>query len=163
MKEKVKLCYETKAPWTTLELVDLRKYAGLGAVEVARILHRSVRSVKMAAFRQRISLRSAGEGRGLILGQPRGVSLAGAIREDVVSGKVDAEVLAQRMALQQDAALCPCCGHRPAEVHSTGFCLKCHRDRLTAAHLQELEKLDSQRALWSSRQALCRARKAAES
>lgn len=149
-------------PWTTGELRFVRENARLGSVEVARKLGRSVACVRQMAYRQRISLRAAGERRGVVLGQARGVSIVARIREDIVSGHVDAETIARRMALQQDAALCPCCSYRPVEVRSTGFCLKCHRDRLTAAHLQELEKLDSQRALWSSRQALCRARKAAE-
>jgi hypothetical protein len=141
----------------------MREHAKLGAVEVARLLGRSVSSVRRMASRQRISLRSEGERRGLVLGQPRGVSLAEQLRGDVVSGRIDAEIMARRMALQQDAETCPCCGRRPIEVRSTGFCVKCHRDRLSAAHLDEVEKLDAQRALWSSRQALCRARKAADS
>lgn len=149
--------------WTSLELHTVRENANLGAEHLAVLLGRSVNCVRLMASRQRISLRAAGERRGLVLGQPRGESIVAQIREDIVSGRVDAEVLAQRMALLQDAALCPCCGHRSVEVRSSGFCLKCHWDRLSAAHLLELEKLDSHRALWSSRQALCRARKAASS
>lgn len=140
----------------------MRDHARLGAVEVARLLGRSVSSVRRMASRQRISLRSSGERRGLILGQPRGMSLSEELRQDVVSGHVDDEILALRMALRQDAETCPACGRRPIEVRTTGFCVVCHKDRLTAAHLDEVEKLDAQRALWSSRQALCRARKAAE-
>jgi hypothetical protein len=139
----------------------MREHARLGAVEVARRLGRSVSSVRSMAKRQRISLRSSGERRGLILGQPRGTSVSEQLRSDVVSGRVDAELLARRMALVQAAETCPCCGRRPIEVHTTGFCLVCHKDRLSSAHLDEVEKLDAQRALWSSRQALCRARKAA--
>jgi hypothetical protein len=148
--------------WTTGELLIMRANAQLGAIEVARLLGRSVSCVRRMASRQRISLRSAGERRGLVLGQPRGEPIAAQLRHHVVSGRVDAEVLARRMALVQDEELCPCCGHRPAEVRSSGFCVRCHKERLSAAHLAELEKLDAQKALWSSRQALCRARKAAE-
>lgn len=150
-------------PWTTGELRILRENAGLGAAEVARLLNRSVSSVRCMALRQRISLRKPGSRRGLVLGQPRGESIGAQIREDVVSGRIDAEILAQRMALIQDAELCPSCGRRPVEVRSTGFCTCCHKDRLTEAHLAEVEKIDAQRALWSSRQTLHRARKAATS
>lgn len=141
----------------------MREHAKLGAVAVAQLLGRSVTSVRRMASRQRISLRSSGERRGLVLGQPRGTRITEQLRADVVSGRVDDELLARRMALRQDAETCPCCGRRPIEVRTTGFCTVCHKDRLTAAHLDEVEKLDAQRALWSSRQALCRARKAADS
>lgn len=141
----------------------MREHAKLGAVAVAQLLGRSVTAVRRMASRQRISLRSSGERRGLVLGQPRGMRIGEQLRGDVVSGRVDAELLAQRMALRQDAETCPACGRRPIEVRATGFCTVCHKDRLTAAHLDEVEKLDAQRALWSSRQALCRARKAADS
>lgn len=149
--------------WTTGELRTLRENAPLGAVAVAHLLGRSVNCVRLMASRQRISLRSAGERRGLVLGQAWGISLTGAIREDVVSGRIDAEVLAQRMALDQDAEICPACGHRPARVKSTGWCLVCHRRKLAEAHFELLEELDMQRAMNTGKQALCRARKAAES
>jgi hypothetical protein len=161
MEEVVSHTRVTKR-WTTDELLTMRRNATLGAIEVAHQLGRSVSCVRRMAARQRISLRSAGMRRGLVLGQPRGVSIAAQIRDDIVSGKVSAESLARRMALKADAALCPCCAHRPAEVRSSGFCLKCHNDRLIAAHLQALEDIDSQRALWTSRTTLCRARKEAQ-
>jgi hypothetical protein len=148
--------------WTSDELRIMRENARLGSVAVALLLGRSVACVRQMAYRQRISLRAAGERRGVVLGQPRGQSIASRIREDIVSGRVDAEVLARRMGLAAVEEVCPCCGRRPVEVRSTGFCLVCHKDRLTQAHLAEVEKLDAQRALWSSRQTLCRARKAAE-
>jgi len=157
----MELIGETK-PWTTGDLRRLRASAHLGAHEAARLLGRSVNSVKMAANRHRISLRRRGSRRGLVLGQPRGVSIAAQIRGDIVSGRVDAEILARRMAITPDAPLCPCCGYREAEVPSSGWCLPCHMRRLSEAHLQALEDIDSQRALWVSRQTLLRARKAAQ-
>ena len=157
----MRLIGKTK-PWTTGDLRLLRQYGHLGAVAAAELLGRSPRAVKCAAYRYRISLRRRGCRRGLVLGQPRGCSLAREIREDIVSGRVNAETMARRMALAPDAPLCPCCAHRPAEVRSSGFCLQCHNDRLIAAHLQALEDIDSQRALWTSRTTLCRARKEAQ-
>lgn len=148
--------------WTTKELLALRESGHLGAAAVARLLGRSVTSVEKMAARQRISLRSDGERRGSVLGQPRGVSIIPEIRENVVSGRISDEAIAERMRLHEDASTCPCCGRRPIEVSSTGFCGVCHKNRLIEAHLYELEKIDSQRSLWTSRTALCRARKAAE-
>lgn len=139
----------------------LRTHAEQGAQALAQLLGRSVRSVKNAAYRQRISLRPQGERRGLVLGQPRGVGIKAAIRADVIDGRVDAAAMARRMQLDADASLCPSCARRPATVTTTGLCDVCHLDRLTRAHLDEVEKLDAQRALDASRQTLCRARRAA--
>lgn len=149
-------------PWTSLELRDLREHAHLGAAAVALLLGRSRSCVERMASRQRISLRVRGEHRGSVLGQPRGHAILPQIRGDVVSGKVSAEAIAERMTLLRVAALCPVCGSRPIEVATTGYCVCCHKRLLAEAHLGELEKLDAQKALWASRQALCRARKAAE-
>jgi len=148
--------------WTTADLVVMREHAHLGAAAVALLLGRSVTSVRFEAHRFRISLRRTGERRGLVLGQPRGQAILPVIRGDVVSGKVSAEAIAERMTLLRDAALCPVCARRPIEVPSSGYCVCCHKRLLSEAHLAELEKIDAQRSLWSSRQALCRARKVAE-
>ena len=149
--------------WTTTELRILRENADAGALELALLLGRSVQSVKLAAHRQRVSLRRAGEHRGLVLGQALGMPMPPEIREDLVSGRVDAGAVAERMRTRANGDLCPSCGRRPVEVASPGFCNVCHMELLTAAHLAELEKIDAQRALWSSRQALCRARRTAGS
>lgn len=149
---------DTKA-WNTGELTTLRNYASLGAAELAEMLGRSVNSVRMTARRYRISLRRANERRGLVLGQPRGYRLAADISSDIRSGHIPAEVLAQRTALREEAGMCPCCGRNPATVRATGFCRSCHLDRMTSAHLDILEEHDAQRALWTSRQALCRTRR----
>ena len=159
--EEVKHSREIRL-WTTGELRTLRENAQLGAVAVGQLLGRSVNCVRLMAWRQRISLRSTGERRGLVLGQPRGVSLSREIREDLVSGRVDPLLVAERMRVSSEAEICPACGVRPIEVRSTGWCTPCHMGRLTEAHLQELESIDAQRALWASRQALHRGRKAAQ-
>ena len=149
-------------PWSGKDISYLRRNRTLGAAELSVRLGKTVPAVKGMALRLRISLRRPRSRRGLVLGQPRTVSLRGAVHGDIVSGRVDGELIAARIALTEEAETCPCCGRRPVEVRSTGFCLVCHRDRLIAAHLDEVEKLDSQRALWSSRQALCRARRTAQ-
>jgi hypothetical protein len=146
-------------PWTSLQIAELRQNAALGAVQVARLLHRSIPCVKACANRQRISLRSAGERRGSVLGQPRGVSLRAELRADLVSLPGMAELVASRMKIDADAALCPVCAIRPVQPKgSGGFCRPCHLRRLTEAHEQALEELSAQRALWSSRQVLHRER-----
>jgi hypothetical protein len=113
------------------------------------------------AERQRISLRTSGQRRGLVLGQPRGLSLKRALRRDVVSGTIDADVLAQRMALDGLGPLCPACGKRPVRVASSGFCRVCHLERLAAAHEELLAEHRAQERLWAARQQLSRARRTA--
>ena len=144
--------------WTTADLAVLREHAHLGAEEVARLLDVSVSCVRSAAHRHRISLRRHGERRGSVLGQPRGVSLPRAVRDDLASGRVDAQLLADRMAAAAEAEICPCCGHRPVRVRSSGYCVPCHRETLIAHHVELLDEIDAQRALWVSRQNLKRAR-----
>ena len=58
-------------PWTSKEIARLRRDRELGAAELARLLGHSVHSVKMAAYRQRITLRRPGERGGHLLGQAR--------------------------------------------------------------------------------------------
>jgi len=160
-KCRMQLVHHSRAtnPWTTTELRQLRASRDLGAREVAKLLGRSVSSVKAQASRQGISLRRPGVRRGLVIGQPRSVSLRADIRCDLVSGAKLAEAVAARLRIDHDAALCPECAYRLVEVSSTGLCRRCHVTRLIAAHLAEMEKLDLQRALWTSRSALKRARR----
>jgi hypothetical protein len=119
---------------------------------------RSPAAVKRAASRFRISLRRPGSRRGSVLGQPRGVSLRRSLRADLVGGRVDPEVLARRMQLDEDAELCPLCVARPIRVAATGLCRVCHLRELAAAHREALEELEAQRVLWTARQQLKRAR-----
>ena len=121
-------------------------------------LGRSPSSVRKAAYRYRISLRRPGSRRGVVLGQPRGVSLRRELREDLASGRVDPTVLARRMRLDEDAELCPSCAARPVRVRQTGLCRVCHLHRLEQAHREALAELEAQRGLWQSRQELKRAR-----
>ena len=55
--------------WTTGEVKFLREHRSLGAPELAKTLGRTVRSVQLAAARNRISLRRPGETRGTLLDQ----------------------------------------------------------------------------------------------
>ena len=75
-----------------------------------------------------------------------------------MTGRVSAEVVCRRLEVERQASTCPDCGRRPATVATTGLCVVCHRRALTEAHHQILEEIDAERALRSSRQALCRAR-----
>lgn len=151
-------------PWTTAELRVLREDAILGVKALAEKLGRSAESVASQARRQRISLRRKGERRGSVLGQPRGVSLRKALRDDLVSGRVDAALVAERMRIDEEAEmLCPSCAVRPVRVESTGLCRPCHLNRLADAHHEALAELVAQRRLWRARQWLHRARATAES
>ena len=145
--------------WTSLEIAHLRTNASLGAAELAGQLGRSVSSVRSAAHRHGISLRTPGSRRGTVLGQPRGVRLSGALREDLVGGTVDATLIAERMRIDAEGSLCPSCGRRPQRVSRSGKCRICHLEDLRAHHLECIDELDAQRALLTSRKALERARR----
>jgi hypothetical protein len=146
--------------WTTSEVRILRDNARLGAVAVAALLGRSISSVEMAAYRHRISLRRTGCRRGSVLGQPRGFSLAAAMRTALVDNPRLADLTARRMTIDRAAELCPHCCLRPIEVVTTGLCAPCHLRSLAEAHREAIEIVRAQRELWASRQELKRARRA---
>lgn len=162
-------------PWHSTEVVFLRQNAHLGVGALAGLLGRSVRSVKQAAYRHRISLRPPGERRGTVLGQPRGTSFldaraAGArvqrlrvLREAALAGIVDPVALERRVRLLVDGApLCPGCAMDPIEVETTGLCRACHLDALAEAHRAEMRVHAAQRALWVERQRKVRSRRERE-
>ncbi len=144
--------------WTTGEIVVLMEHRSEGAAAVAARLGRSVPCVKAAAHRLRVSLRQPGSYRGSVLGQARGASLTAAMRHDLATGVVDAEVLAERMRLDHERMLCPVCGVRPQRRERSGWCLVCHRRALAEKHLELLQELDARRAMDAGKQLLCRAR-----
>ncbi len=129
-----------------------------GAAAVAALLGRSVPCVKAAANRNRVSLRQPGSYRGTVLGQVRGLKLSEQVRHDLVTGAVDAEVLAERMRLDRERSLCPVCGQRPVRSARSGFCLVCHRRALAEKHLEILMEYDAKRAMDAGKQILHRAR-----
>lgn len=146
--------------WTTTEGIYVRAHASEGAEAVAAGLEsRSVWAVKQFAYRERISLRQSGSRRGLILGQPRDESLRKDIRDLILNGRLDAEVLDARLKLDQEADLCPCCGRRPVRVRSSGFCKVCHVDRQAFIHLEALAETEARRRAWAARQASSRSRR----
>jgi len=144
--------------WTATDIRYLREHASLGADELARRMGRSPAAVKRAASRFGVSLRRSGSRRGSVMGQPRGVSLRGELRADLVSGRVDQEVLARRLRLDAEAELCPSCAARPIRVAATGLCRVCHLRVLAELHREALEELEARRDLWTARQQLKRAR-----
>lgn len=160
-------------PWTSNELVELRRLAHLGAHEIAEILDRSVKSVRRTAERHRISLRRNGERRGALLGIPRvdaddlraaglEVAVLHEIRRLALAGTVDPATLeARAIRSLTDSTLCPQCVRRPAEVRRSGLCRPCHLRHLAEAHADELEAHAAQRDLWAARQRKQRATKGA--
>ncbi|HAM24580.1 MAG TPA: hypothetical protein DCM51_03360 [Actinobacteria bacterium] len=105
--------------WTTQELRVLRDYAGLGAIDLAHLLHRSPKAVKLIARRQGISLRRSDD--------------------DIPVGRLSAELLA-RIRANPGLAVCPMCGKRFARIPTTGMCRCCHLDALIDAHQESIEE-----------------------
>ena len=136
----------------------LRANAQLGAERLAQLLGCTPRAVRMTAHRHRISLRRPGVRCGLVLGQPRGVSLAGEIRDDLVSGRVDPELIAERMRIHAEAELCPFCARRPVRVHATGLCAVCHKRLLTERHKEAVDEHAAHRDYNRAKQAAKRMR-----
>ena len=108
--------------------------------------------MKRAAGRLGISLRRRGYRGGLILGQPRGVSLRADMRADLLRPGT-ADVVAQRLAMDHEAELCPRCAMRPQRVESTGLCRQCHLVELADRWAEVNSEREGQRRLWMMRQA----------
>lgn len=179
MSEQMELKPATKPrSWTSSEVQALRDNAHMGADAIALMLGRSVKSVKAAANRLRISLRPQGEQRGHLLGQPRASSWGSRkahgitserlelIRKDVLAGNTDMNALEARVleiALgDRTRPVCPSCGARPQERKSTGLCEVCHLRALAQAHRDDEAKRDAQRELWRARQEASRLRRSKE-
>lgn len=163
-------------PWTSKEIAELRRVGDLGAELAAELLDRSVESVRQAAKRHRISLRQAGSRRGLILGQPRGVSFldvkasaaeVGALAEirkltlegELDPAKLEDAVMRYTRWIAAGSPLCPNCVARPAENNRTGFCTPCHLKALAQAHRDDQATLDAKREHARERQRSVRRRK----
>lgn len=159
---------DNQRPWTSKELERLRSLARYGADHAASELGRTVRSVRNAAHRHRISLRVRGERRGIVLGQARGESwkalgdqaqqhaALSAMRDEHLAGRLDlakVERLARRQHLiATGTPLCPGCSRNPQERRTTGLCEDCHLRALAQAH-RDVELLqEAQRDVWRERQ-----------
>lgn len=156
-----------KGEWTTSEIQLLIANRHKGARECALILNRSIKSVKRCAYRHRISLRTKNCRHGLVLGQPRGVSLAKPEARDTVlaelrmlalEGKVDLTEVERRIREDVDLPLCPECSRFPVRHPSWGACDPCHKKRLEEAHKEELARLQAQKDLNKSKAKLKRFR-----
>jgi hypothetical protein len=140
----------------------------MGAKSLARDLGRTVASVKSKARELGISLRIPGSRHGLLLGQPRTISLASASRIGdvmrlVANRRIDMEVVLERMRLDAigELAVCPHCGKRPAVVKRTGLCGTCHKALLIEHLNDELATYEAQQQQWVAQQRLSRMRRAA--
>jgi hypothetical protein len=128
----------------------MREHAHEGAREVARLLDRSEDSVRSFAARSRVSLRRKGSRRGILMGQPRGVSLRREIRETLIVDRHD-ELAAARAVLDAEAALCPRCGARPVRASRTGWCNVCNCEHLAMQHDELTRDAAALRELWAAR------------
>lgn len=143
---------------------------GHGATEIAAVLDRSERAVRCKASELGLSLRTKGVRRGLVLGQPRGVSLTAdpryvRLRDLIMAGRIDMAVVLTRMALRLDvnAELCPHCASRPVAPNSRfGLCAVCHKRELIEALNDELQLLEARREQATAWQRIHRAKEAIE-
>lgn len=158
------------------EIQKLRSLATLGAEAVADELDRSVWSVRKMAYRHRISLRQPGRRDGLVLGQPRGVSLKAKrsadaslqaieeVRSAIAAGLVDPgsleRAVRRRRRLLLGEAVCPTCAVNPIE-RDTGLCDDCHWRSMADVHRRGETATDGQREYERERKRAQRARKAA--
>lgn len=152
--------------WASGEIRYLREHAADGAEAIAAHLGRTVRAVQQQAVRQRVSLRRPGVRRGLLLGQPRGVSWKH-LRADGLTPAAIAEIRAMAASRMLDLStveaqlrivangetrpLCPACTARPAD-HLSGVCRVCHLRALAQAHKDTKTTDAAQRELWAERQ-----------
>lgn len=143
-------------PWTVNELQVLRDNARHGVHVVALLTGRSVKSVKRAAERNRISLRRKGERRGSVLNERRPGEDSARLRildGTGDQGRVDHYVALEAAARRgQPADLCPSCTARPVERPRTGLCHPCHLMALADAHRHDQARAEGQRQLWTERQ-----------
>jgi hypothetical protein len=148
-----------KRPWTSSELGTLRELAaaGIGAPAIAEQLERTEASIRKQASAQRISLRTAGERRGMILGELPHGRLPDELREAVFLGSSDPVAASERS--RRRAELCPACGIRDVSTRA-GFCDTCYLRRLAAAHREEIATEAGRRELDAARALKYRARRA---
>ncbi len=130
-----------QATWTRHDDYTLRRLRRRGAERAAQELGRSVAAVRKRAARLGISLRPAGERRGIILGVPRGVGgpAIAAYRRDVLEGRADAESVLKLVrgfaAVERgEVGLCPRCAIRPQHGAGRGFCRVCELYWLAERH-----------------------------
>lgn len=151
--------------WKTTEIDYLRVHASEGAGRISQDLGLTVAQVRKAAHRHRISLRTAGRRCGLILGQPRDLSLVNempAARDLVVSGRIKSSVIDARIQLESAPGvveLCPHCSQRPVTNSRSGLCRVCHRRALIQAlqdELADLEVKKQQQVVWQRKSRLTR-------
>jgi ribosomal protein L37AE/L43A len=132
----------SRRPWTSLELRRLREDRHLGLAALAELLGRTPASVERAAHRYGISLRRPAEARGIIADQRR--PLAPGVHAAWVA---DPEAALERVAAYREAALCPDCGRRRIQVHSSGLCELCHVEMLGRTFSPEREAVQRAGAL----------------
>ena len=152
-------------PWTVAELTFMRANASKGRKWIAAQLGRTESSVRRAAERNHISLRSEGEQRGSILGLPRHMRLAElrAIGISHPERLSELNLTNAHQALLDRAAgkrqpICPACTVRPVQT-TNGGCIPCWNSALEAEHRDETDRIKARRALDAARQEKRRARR----
>ena len=111
--------------WTTRDIALLRANAHLGAEKLADLLGATPRAVRNLASRQRISLRKRGETRGILLGQPRDLSLTELVGARLASDRKTAALVLERGEVAGAAELCPECSARLSGGRGCVVCPSC--------------------------------------
>lgn len=147
--------YPNGAPWTLAEIKLLRENAHLGRYAVAELLNRSPASVRDAARRHRISLRRTGIRSGLVMGQPRNVSLSDLPALEALAADPDVDVddvIARAEArARREQELCPRCTRRRIN-HDAGICRTCWLQLVAEEHRAARSEVEAQREVWRARQ-----------
>jgi hypothetical protein len=104
--------------------------------------------VKQAAARNGISLRPAGERRGLLLGQPRGYHVPPDQRKILLdSGNYDKLLAAYGDLMRGKGELCPNCAKRPITTRD-GFCAVCQMERVAEMAEQRADEAERRLRVW---------------
>jgi hypothetical protein len=116
-------------------------------------------AIELKARRMGLSWRRPGSRRGLVIGQPRNVSMKVAaphLHALILAGKVRPQAVAARIALsaRTDAELCPKCCMRPIApversrpANTKGVCIVCHVRHLVEVQQEELAVLEARKEL----------------
>lgn len=152
--------------WGTLDLRTLRTMHKNGAtpeqIHEAITTH-SPRAVRKKGYALGLSWRLAGSRRGLVIGQPRNVSLVSddktsTLRDLMIAGKVKSCVVVARLALAaRGAEICPMCSRRPVTVERTGLCVVCHKGVLIEIQTEQLAAIEAhkiQQVVWQQKSRL---------
>lgn len=156
--------------WRTADLKVLQTLnaKGMTPEQIAtHITGHSAYAIRKKGYAIGLSWRRPGSRKGLVLGQPRNVSLkhdekTAHLCELIRAGRIKPHVIATRLELatRADAELCPTCSRRPVTVQRTGLCVVCHKAVLIEIQQEQLAALEArkvQQVVWQQKSRLKKA------